>query len=211
MVCGSCFLVNKQTTAGITSTLAFIREPEVAAVVQKCSWWWAKCCPKHVEQRLINKIFYNWVCIWLVVLFKKKIQVHFYVTSYLRGKWIIVAVLSKKLQERLRTSFVVSLSFRLSVRLRAWNSPTAATRRNLVTYRISDFCEKPVDMWSAPFLDKTQQNSWLLKMGIIGFPETSVTNHQSARPNIPEERISHVITPWRTPQLLHLSKSRHFG
>jgi hypothetical protein len=50
--------------------LASIRKPEAAAAVQKCSWWWAKCYPKHVEQRLNNKKFYNWVCIWLVVLFK---------------------------------------------------------------------------------------------------------------------------------------------
>jgi hypothetical protein len=59
-----------QTTARNTSTLASIWEPEAAAAVQKCSWWWAKCCPKHVEQRLNNERFYNWVCIWLVVLFE---------------------------------------------------------------------------------------------------------------------------------------------
>jgi hypothetical protein len=53
-----------------TYTLDSIREPEAAAAVQKCSWWWAKCCPKHVEQRLNNKRFYNWVFIWLVILFE---------------------------------------------------------------------------------------------------------------------------------------------
>jgi hypothetical protein len=34
------------------------------------SWGWAWGCPKHVEQCLNNKRFYNWVCIWLVVLFE---------------------------------------------------------------------------------------------------------------------------------------------
>jgi hypothetical protein len=53
-----------------TSTLASIRELEAATAVQKCSWWLAKCCPKHVEQRLDNKRFYNWVSIWLVILFE---------------------------------------------------------------------------------------------------------------------------------------------
>jgi hypothetical protein len=53
-----------------TSTLASIREPEAAAAVQKCFWWWAKFCPKHVEQRLNNKRFYDWVCFWLVILFE---------------------------------------------------------------------------------------------------------------------------------------------
>jgi hypothetical protein len=42
-----------------TSTLAFIRETEAASAVQKCSWWWTKCCPKHAEQRLNNKRFYK--------------------------------------------------------------------------------------------------------------------------------------------------------
>jgi hypothetical protein len=60
---------NKQTMTRNTFTLAFIRKSEAAAAVQKCSWWWTKCCPKHVEQRLNNRRFYNLVCIWLVVLF----------------------------------------------------------------------------------------------------------------------------------------------
>jgi hypothetical protein len=46
------------------------RETETAVAVKKCSWWWAECCPKNVEQRLNNKRFYNWVWIWLVVLFE---------------------------------------------------------------------------------------------------------------------------------------------
>jgi hypothetical protein len=65
-----CLLTNKHTTAGNTSTSAFIRETKAAAAVQKCSWWWAKYCPKHVEQRLNNKRFYNRVCIRLVILFE---------------------------------------------------------------------------------------------------------------------------------------------
>jgi hypothetical protein len=44
---------------------------------KKCSWWWAKSCPKHVEQRLNNKRFYNWVCIWLVILFGDYSDFHF--------------------------------------------------------------------------------------------------------------------------------------
>jgi hypothetical protein len=48
-----CLLTNKQTTAGNTTTSAFIRKPEAATAVQKCSWWWAKCCPKHVEQLFV--------------------------------------------------------------------------------------------------------------------------------------------------------------
>jgi hypothetical protein len=59
--------LKKRTPARNTFTLAFIRKPESA--VQNCSWWWAKCCPKHVEQRLNKKRFYYWLCIWLVILF----------------------------------------------------------------------------------------------------------------------------------------------
>jgi hypothetical protein len=81
-LCSTCFgqhfahhqeLTNKQTTAGNTSTSVFIRKPEAATAVQLCSWWWAKCCPKHVEQRLhdyIKKKILTTECVsgWLFCL-----------------------------------------------------------------------------------------------------------------------------------------------
>jgi hypothetical protein len=50
---------------------------------KKCPWWRTKCCPKHVEHRLNNKWFYNWVRIWLVVLF----EYYFYLSHRDFSSW----------------------------------------------------------------------------------------------------------------------------
>jgi hypothetical protein len=49
------------------------------------------------------------------------------------------------------------------------------------------------------FVAWTGKNSWPLKMGTIGRPETSVQNYNSALPNIPEERKLYLVFLTNSP------------
>jgi hypothetical protein len=61
--------------AGTTSTSAF---PEAATAVWKFSWWWAKYCPKHVEQ--LNDCGFHIVV--LILLYDKGMSIQSNTTMF---------------------------------------------------------------------------------------------------------------------------------